>query len=174
MVSSKSSDMSTPRLTAVEFRQALGQFASGVTVITAERAPGLVHGMTASSFASVSLDPLLILVCVAHSAQMLSVMEAQKRFGVSILKDDQREISKFFAKPEQGDKEEAALGIRFRWTPTGIPVLEGTLVQLACHLAAAHVSGDHTIFVGEVESAEIHTGRPLLHFGGEYHRISPL
>jgi len=166
--------MSTPRLTAVEFRQALGQFASGVTVITAERAPGLVHGMTASSFASVSLDPLLILVCVAHSAQMLSVMEAQKRFGVSILKDDQREISKFFAKPEQGQKEESDLGIRFRWTPGGIPLLEGTLVQLGCNVVATHVSGDHTIFVGEVESAEIHSGRPLLHFRGEYHRISPL
>jgi flavin reductase len=174
MVSSKSSDMSTPPITAVAFRQALGQFATGVTVITAERAPGLVHGMTASSFASVSLDPLLILVCIDHRAHMLRLMETQKRFGVSILKDEQKKISSFFAKPEQDEKEEANLGIRFRWTPTGIPLLEGTLAQLGCRIAATHISGDHTIFIGEVESAEIHGGRPLLHFRGEYQRIAPL
>ena len=165
--------MSTTPLTSIEFRQALGQFASGVTIITTERAPGKVHGMTASSFASVSLDPPLVLVCIDHRARMLSILQEQKRFGVSILKENQDEISEYFAQPEQDENEETTLGIKFRLSPTGIPVLENTLVQLGCNVVANHVSGDHTVFIGEVVSAEIHHGRPLLHFRGDYHRLAP-
>jgi flavin reductase (DIM6/NTAB) family NADH-FMN oxidoreductase RutF len=174
MLSSKFLDMPNSTLTSIEFRKALGQFATGVTVVTAERAPGLVHGMTASSFASVSLDPPLILVCIGHVAHMLAILQKQKRFGVSILKENQESISRFFAQPEQNASEENSLGISFRWTPSGIPLLENTLVQLGCNVVAAHVSGDHTIFIGEVESAEIHTGAPLLHWRGDYHRLAPL
>jgi flavin reductase (DIM6/NTAB) family NADH-FMN oxidoreductase RutF len=174
MVSSNSSIMPTSPPSAIEFRQALGQFATGVTVVTAERAPGQVHGMTASSFASVSLDPPLILVCVDHRAHMLAILQKQKRFGISILKEHQQKISKFFAQPEQDPAEEKELGIGFRWTPSGIPLLENTLVQLGCHVAAAHVSGDHTVFIGEVESAELHSGAPLLYCRGGYQRLAPL
>jgi flavin reductase len=166
--------MLTSPPTALEFRQALGQFATGVTVVTAERAPGKVHGMTASSFASVSLDPPLVLVCIDHRAQMLEILEKQKRFGISILKENQRSISRFFAQQVQSVSEEERLGIRFRWTPSGIPLLENTLVQLGCKIFAAHVSGDHTVFIAEVECAEIHSGTPLLHCRGEYHRLVPL
>ena len=166
--------MPNSTLTSIEFRKALGQFATGVTVVSAERAPGQVHGMTASSFASVSLAPPLVLVCIDHRAHMLAIVEKQKRFGVSILKDNQREISAFFAQPEQNPAEEAALGICFRWTPSGIPLLENTLVQLGCRVVASHISGDHTVFVGEVESAEIHSGTPLVHCRGAYHRLTPL
>ena len=164
--------MTTPPLTAPEFRKALGQFATGLTVVTAEREPGLVHGMTANSFTSVSLDPLLILVCVDQRAKMLSLLHKKKRFGISVLKQGQEAISEYFAKGEQSADAEQRLSIRYRWTPGGVPVLEGTLLHLTCNVNASHVAGDHTIFVGEVEDAAIHDGEPLLYFRGEYRNIA--
>src|SRR5436305_6138309 len=124
--------------TTSEFRLALGQFATGVTVVTAERAPGRVHGMTANSFTSVSLDPLLVLICVNQNAKLLPMLHKEKRFGVNILKDTQRAISEYFAKTEESDDTESALGVRYRWTESGIPLLEDALVHLAWNVLATH------------------------------------
>jgi flavin reductase len=143
-------------------------------MVTAERAPGVVHGMTANSFTAVSLEPLLILICVDKQARMLAVLERTQRFGVSVLKDSQRGISEFFALPEQDPVAERALGVRFHWTPSGIPVLSEALVQLTCRVASLHVAGDHTIFLAEVETAEVFEGEPLLFFRGAYRRIAEL
>lgn len=164
--------MTIQPLTTIEFRQAVGQFATGVTVITVERAAGEVHGMTASSFTSVSLEPLLILVCVDRNARILPLIHEKKRFGVSVLRENQQAISEFFAQPEQSEGDENALGVRFGWSNDGIPVLENTLARLACHLVASHMAGDHTIFLGRVESVEISPGEPLLHFRGKYRHIA--
>jgi flavin reductase (DIM6/NTAB) family NADH-FMN oxidoreductase RutF len=172
MVSSKTSKMPTPPLSPFEFRKALGHFTTGVTVITVEREPGKIHGMTANSFTSVSLDPMLILVCVDKSAKMLHLLEKKKRFGISILKAGQEAISEYFAKREHSVEAEQRLGIHFRPTPSGAPVIDGTLLQMGCTVVGAHVAGDHTIFVGEVEDAEVHEGEPLLYFRGEYRRIA--
>jgi flavin reductase (DIM6/NTAB) family NADH-FMN oxidoreductase RutF len=141
-------------------------------VVTAERAPGRVHGMTANSFTSVSLDPLLILICVSHNAQLLPLVKEQKRFGVNILKDNQRAISEYFARTEESAEIEKRLGIRYRWTETGIPLLEDALVHLACKVVASHVAGDHTIFIAEVESVEVHEGEPLLYLRGNYRAVA--
>lgn len=165
--------MTTASLTSVEFRHACGYFATGVTVITAERAPGRVHGMTANSFTSVSLEPLLALVCVAERAQMLPILNQRRRFGVSVLKAGQQRISEFFAQPEQPDDAESALGIHFRWTPGGIPLLEDTLVQMTCNVVSTYVAGDHTIFLGEVETVQVFPGDPLIFFGRKYHDFAP-
>jgi flavin reductase (DIM6/NTAB) family NADH-FMN oxidoreductase RutF len=146
----------------------MGSFPTGITVLTAEREPGHVHGMTANSFTSVSLDPLLILVCVDQNARLLSYLKTQRRFGVSILKDTQQQLSEYFAKPEQDPAEEIRLGIRFQWTRTGIPLLEDALAHLACNVVAQYMSGDHTIFVAEVESLELKDGEPLLYHRGKY------
>jgi len=159
--------------TTSEFRLALGQFATGVTVVTAERRPGQVHGMTANSFTSVSLDPLLILICVSHVAQLLPLVRRQKRFGVNILKDHQRAISEYFARTEENAETEKRLGVRYRWTQTGIPLLEGALAHLACKVVASHAAGDHTIFVAEVESVEVYDGEPLLYLRGNYRQVAP-
>lgn len=167
-------NMKSGLLNSAVFRQALGRFATGVTVVTAERAPGEVHGMTANSFTSVSLEPLLILVCVDEEARMLPLLKKTQRFGVSVLKDNQRAISEFFAQPEQDPEVELALGIRFEWPAAGTPVLGDTLVQLTCRVVASHPAGDHTIFLAEVESAEVFDGEPLLFFRGAYRRISPV
>src|SRR6266404_3771879 len=121
MVSSKTSKMPTSSLSSLEFRKALGHFTTGVTVVTVEREPGKIHGMTANSFTSVSLDPMLILVCVDQHAKMLPLLEKKKRFGVSVLKTGQEAISEYFAKGEQSEEAEERLSIRYRWTPGGIP-----------------------------------------------------
>jgi flavin reductase (DIM6/NTAB) family NADH-FMN oxidoreductase RutF len=150
----------------------MGSFPTGITVLTVEREPGHVHGMTANSLTSVSLDPLLILVCVDHDARLLTYLQEQRRFGVNILKDTQQQISEHFAKPQQDLEEEAQLGVRFQWTSTGIPLLEDALAHLACNVVAQYLSGDHTIFVGEVESLELKEGEPLLYYRGKYRPLT--
>jgi flavin reductase (DIM6/NTAB) family NADH-FMN oxidoreductase RutF len=164
--------MKTPALTGLQFRKALGHFATGITVVTVESAPGHVRGMTANSFTAVSLDPLLILVCVEKRAKILPLLETKKRFGVSVLKEGHEAVSEYFAKGVPSAEIEQRLAIHYRWTDSGIPVLEGTLLQLSCELVAAHLAGDHTIFIGEVAEAEIHEGKPLLYFGGEYRHLA--
>lgn len=155
----------------MEFRLALGQFATGVTVITAERGPEQVHGMTANSFTSVSLDPLLILVCVDEDAKLLPLIKNQERFGVSILKENQQAISEYFARPEESAEIEKRLGIRYRWTKNGIPLLEEALAHLTCEVVSSYAAGDHTIFIAEVTSVEVYEGEPLLYFRGDYRRL---
>jgi flavin reductase (DIM6/NTAB) family NADH-FMN oxidoreductase RutF len=160
-------------LTATDFRQALGQFATGVTVVTAQRAPGQVYGMTANSFTSVSLDPFLVLVCVDKRSGLLPLLKQNKCFGVNVLKQNQQALSIYFAQADQNDAEEKRLRIRYRWTENGIPLLEDTLAHLACKVVDSYVAGDHTIVLGEVQSAEIFHGEPLLFFRGAYRRIAP-
>jgi len=141
-------------------------------VITAERGSGQVHGMTANSFSSVSLDPLLLLICVAQQAQLLPLIKAKKCFGVNILKQEQESISRYFAQTEENAKVEAELGIRYRWSPGGIPLLEDALVHFACGVVGSYIAGDHTIFIAEVQGVEIYDGEPLLYFRGNYRRIA--
>jgi flavin reductase (DIM6/NTAB) family NADH-FMN oxidoreductase RutF len=164
--------MTATALTAREFRNALGQFATGVTVVTVEREPGSVFGMTANAFASVSLNPMLILVCVEERAKILPHLHKRQKFGISILKQGQQAVSEYFAQAEQNSEAEHRLALRYRWTPEGVPVLEDTVVQLSCSVVSSHVAGDHTIIVGKVEDAEIHGGEPLLFFRGEYRHIA--
>jgi flavin reductase (DIM6/NTAB) family NADH-FMN oxidoreductase RutF len=160
--------MATYSLSPEVFRRVMGSFATGVTVITVERAPALVHGMTANSFTSVSLDPLLVLICVDHNARLLSYLKNQRRFAVNILQSTQRAISEYFAKPQQDPALEAQLGVRFAWSSSGIPLLADTLAQIACSVVAEHEAGDHTVFIGEVESLDSTEGEPLLYYRGHY------
>jgi flavin reductase (DIM6/NTAB) family NADH-FMN oxidoreductase RutF len=163
--------MTSKPLSALDFRQALGHFATGVTVVTAERTPGQVHGMTANAFAAVSLEPLLVLVCVKEEAQLLPLINRGNRFGVSVLKENQQPISEYFAQTEENSETEQRLGIRFAFMPSGIPVIEDALIQIGCNVIASYISGDHTIFLGEVESLNIFSGEPLLYFRGQYRQL---
>lgn len=169
----KTTGMNTSTLSPQLFRRVVGQFATGITVITAEREPGLVHGMTANSFTSVSLDPPMILICVDHNARLLSFLEVQGRFGVNILRDSQQVVSEHFAKSQQDDEATERVGIRFRWTESGIPLLGDALACLACNVVAKHPAGDHTLFLAEVESMEAGEGNPLLYHRGKYRRLEP-
>ena len=160
--------MSTTSVSSELFRKVMGSFPTGITVLTVEREPGQVHGMTANSLTSVSLDPLLILVCIDQDARLLSYLKAQRRFGVNILKNTQQQISEHFAKPQQDPADEARLGVQFQWTETGIPLLADALAYIGCNVVAQYMSGDHTIFVGEVESMELKEGEPLVYHRGKY------
>ena len=165
--------MSSASLTSLDFRRALGQFATGVTVVTVESAPGCVHGMTANSFTSVSLEPPLISVCIAESAHLLPLLKEKRVFGVNVLKEDQQPLSEFFACAEQSLMDEEKMNVRFTWTPENIPLMENVLCQVACRLHATHIAGDHTIVVGQVLFACLYSGQPLLFFRGGYTRLAP-
>ncbi len=154
-----------------EFRKAMGQFATGVTIITLDL-DGEVHGMTANAFTSVSLDPLLVLVCVDHSTRTHAHMHAKKRFGINVLCDDQRAISEYYARPERThERAEAEAGARFDRTQHGTPMLHGSLAYLECKLHSAEEAGDHTIFIAEVEDVVVRDGNPLLFFQGKYRKV---
>jgi flavin reductase (DIM6/NTAB) family NADH-FMN oxidoreductase RutF len=159
------------KLSAAEFRKAMGCFGTGVTIVTLDL-DGEVHGMTANAFASVSLDPLLLLVCVDHSARTHAHLHAKKRFGINILAESQREISEYYARPvhvhEQAEEE---AGARFDRTTHGTPVLHGALAYLECRLQSTQEAGDHTIFIAEVEDVVVRQGEPLLFFRGKYRKI---
>ena len=155
-------------VTPQQFRAALGRFSSGITVITVETTAGQVHGMTASSFCSVSLRPPLVLVCVDHLAETYLHLRERGRFGVSVLKEDQEALSEFFADPERDPDAAFRLGIRYNLMKSGMPVLADTLANLDCEILQAHAAGDHTIFVGEVKEVSVAEGSPLLYFRGRY------
>jgi flavin reductase (DIM6/NTAB) family NADH-FMN oxidoreductase RutF len=158
-------------LSSTEFRQAMGCFATGVTIVTLDL-DGEVHGMTANAFASVSLDPLLLLVCVDHSARTHAHMHAKKRFGINILAEDQRVISEYYARPvHTHEHAEEEAGARFDRTAQGTPILNGALAYLECRLQSAEEAGDHTIFIAEVEDVVVRQGEPLLYFRGRYRKI---
>ncbi len=157
-------------LNPAEFRKAMGAFATGVTVITVD-VDGEVHGMTANAFTSVSLDPVLVLVCVAQRARTHAHLQARQRFGINVLGEDQRAISDFYANPDRHDRDAGEAGARFDRTAHGTPMLRGSLAYLECRLRSAEEAGDHTIFIAEVEDAVVRDGDPLLYFRGKYRTV---
>jgi len=149
----------------------MGCFATGVTIITVDL-EGEVHGMTANAFASVSLDPPLVLVCVDHATRTHAHLHAKKRFGINVLREDQRTISEYYARAERDHEHaEAEAGARFDRTGQGTPMLHGSLAFLECRLNSAEVAGDHTIFIAEVEDVVVREGEPLLFFRGKYRKV---
>ena len=158
-------------LTTSDFRKAMGAFATGVTIITVDL-DGEVHGMTANAFTSVSLDPMLVLVCVDHSTRTHAHLHAKKRFGINVLCEDQCSISEYYARPERSHEHaEAEAGARFDRTQHGTPMLLGALAYLECRLQSAEEAGDHTIFIAEVEDVVLREGDPLLFFRGKYRKV---
>jgi flavin reductase len=151
----------------------MGCFATGVTVITVDDA-GKVEGMTANAFTSVSLYPLLVLVCVSQKARTHAHIHARKRFGINVLSQGQRKISEYYALVDHDPaRAEQEAGARFHRTKHGTPVLQGALAYLECRLQSTQDAGDHTIFIAEVEDVVVHEGRPLLYFQSAYHAIGP-
>jgi flavin reductase (DIM6/NTAB) family NADH-FMN oxidoreductase RutF len=149
----------------------MGAFATGVTIITVDL-DGTVHGMTANAFASVSLDPMLVLVCVDHTTRTHAHLHAKKRFGINVLAEEQRAISEYYARPERThENAEVEAGACFDRTRHGTPMLHGSLAYLECRLHSAEVAGDHTIFIAEVEDVILREGNPLLFFRAKYRKV---
>jgi flavin reductase (DIM6/NTAB) family NADH-FMN oxidoreductase RutF len=160
-------------LTPSDFRQAMGCFATGVTVVTVDEA-GEIHGMTANAFCSVSLDPVLVLVCVDQRARTHAHLHSRKRFGVNVLRSDQQTISEYYARATETHQRAEEAGASFERTVHGTPVLVGALAYLECRLYSAQPAGDHTIFIAEVEDVVVHEGEPLLYFRGRYRELPEL
>ncbi len=149
---------------AEEFRHVLSHFASGVTVVTTWDEDQRPTGLTVSAFASVSLDPPLVLVCVEQRAHCYPALRAHGRFAVNVLAAEHEAVSRRFALSEPEKFQAHA----YRAGPLGLPLLPGALAHLECRTVHAYPGGDHTIFVGEVESASARPGEPLLYFRGGY------
>jgi flavin reductase (DIM6/NTAB) family NADH-FMN oxidoreductase RutF len=153
---------------AEEFRAILGRFATGVTVFTARDASGGDHGMTVSAFCSVSLNPPLVLACIARDADMHTVARDAKHFGVSVLTDAQESLSRRFADAPDDNRFE---GIGFTRGETGVVLLGDALGHVECRRVGWHEAGDHAICVGEVLRARNGDGHPLLYYRGGYAQL---
>ena len=157
-----------------ELRSALGRFVTGVTVITTRDAEGRLHGVTANSFTSVSLDPPLVLWCQALSSSSYAAFQGSPRFAVNILAEDQIALSNHFAKsggdkfltlPEELGPHEAGLG--------DVPLLPGVTAHLECLKVATHIAGDHAIYIGHVQGLRQAELPPLVFGRGQYLRAAP-
>jgi flavin reductase (DIM6/NTAB) family NADH-FMN oxidoreductase RutF len=148
-----------------DFRSALGQFATGVTVITTRGRDGRRVGLTANSFTSVSMDPPMVLWCPSNRTPSLQDFEASTHFAINILASDQHVLSRQFATPS-ADK---FVGVATSDGIGGIPLIDGALATFECRTVARHTAGDHDIYVGEVESYHSPGGQPLVFHSGKYH-----
>jgi flavin reductase (DIM6/NTAB) family NADH-FMN oxidoreductase RutF len=136
-----------------------------VTVVTARGADGEPLGLTVSSFCSVSLHPPLVLVCIDRRSDANDVLGDTRHFAVSVLSEDQEDVSRRFASPGR-DKLE---GFEFADGRHGLPLVPGALAHVQCKVHSRHEEGDHTVWVGEVMALAARSGRPLLYHAGAYH-----
>jgi len=147
-----------------EYRNALGRFATGVNIITT-RHDAHVHGMTANAFTSVSLDPPLVLLSLDNRSRMHQILPATLLFGVSVLAEDQEELSNHFAGRVVND-----LGVNFI-DRLDVPLIEGAIAHFVVEVVNTHAAGDHTLYIGKVEYFETFDRRPLLFYAGRYEQL---
>ena len=156
--------------TSGEFRKTLEVFPTGVAVVTARGADGLLHGTTVSSFNSVSLDPPLVLFSLARTVMSFLAWQEVKAWGISVLGEAQDGVSTRFAQSGRGKW----LGFEAIPGRTGVPLIPGALAHFECERYAVHDGGDHLIFIGHVVALRRVAGsasRPLVFFAGRYHQI---
>ena len=153
------------------FRDALGQFATGVTIITAAPEGYAPFGVTANSFASVSLDPPLVLWSLQKSSDTFAAFEKSSHFAVNILNQQQQDLSNKYAKKGSHDLDDN----HFSNGQTGLPLINNAIVSFECEIDACHDGGDHIIMVGKVvamSGVEVHS--PLLFHAGKYRALAAL
>lgn len=146
------------------FRKAMGNFATGITVVTAKEEQE-VRGITVNAFMSLSLDPPLIAISISNKANMQETLQAVDQFAISVLAEEQQELSMIFAKQKQADE-----AVAFDYLD-GTPVIKDALVQLICQTESNVTAGDHTIFIAKVKEIQVTDGKPILYFGGNYQNI---
>lgn len=153
-----------PRFTERHFRDALAQFATGVTVITARGPDGRFAGFTANSFNSVSLDPPLIVWSLADASETLPAFRAAERYAVNVLAHDQIALAHRFSRPHA----DRFAGVAYRLGAADAPLIDGGIAWFECRHHALHPAGDHTLFIGEVEHCERRNGIGLVFHHGHY------
>ena len=150
-----------------QFKLAMSHFACGVTVVTTEH-DGRQYGLTVASFASLSLRPPLVMICVDKAVKSHDAIASSKKFGVSILEAKQSEISGRFA----SKTEDKFAGVEIRKGTLGVPLIAGSLCTIECRLTAQLPGGDHSIFVGEVVDAQPGAGTPLVYYRSSYRQLN--
>ena len=151
-----------------EFRRACGRFATGVTIATVLDAEGLPHGLTVSSFASLSLDPPLILICLGHAVTIIDCFRAASHFGLSVLAEEQQSISERFARRGQNRFS----GVPWHSGDFDVPLIDGALAAIVCAVHERISAGDHDILIGRMLRAHVSDGLPLVHCAGRYTRLA--
>lgn len=149
------------------FRNAMGSFATGVTIITTEW-QGETHGMTANAFMSVSLTPKLVVISIDEHAHMFEKIKKSKKFAVNILAENQQDLSMHFAGQRKVDYR-----VSFNKL-SGLPVIDGAIAQIACEVSGEHVEGDHILFIGKVVDIHLEDKRPLIFYQGKYQSLQPV
>ena len=152
-----------------ELRNAMGLFATGVSIITTKDASGKPFGLTANAFSSLSLDPPMLLICVDKGVDCYACFDESRVFGVNFLSLAQEELSTRFA-TKGIEKFE---GLSYSVGELGVALLDGALAHFECRVAHAYGGGDHTIYVGEVQRLVTMEGDPLLFFQGKYRSLAP-
>jgi flavin reductase (DIM6/NTAB) family NADH-FMN oxidoreductase RutF len=158
-------DIEADRDPIIEFRRTLGMFPTGVTIITTQVGEQ-VHGMTANALMSVSLRPPLVLISVDRRARMHGLLHEGRRYGISVLGDEQEALSDHFAGRADGEAPEPRFHV-VRETP----LVEGAVAHLVARVVRSYWGGDHSLFLGHVEYARYAEGRPLLFHGGRYEHL---
>ena len=158
----------TAPVTSDEFRRACGRFATGVTIATVLDRAGSPHGVTVSSFTSVSLEPPLILICLGHRVTMIDTFRQAKVFGINVLSDQQRELSDRFARKGH----DRFNGLKWQRGESGVPLLPGCIAMIECTIHQRFTSGDHDIFVGEMVRGRIVEGDPLIYYASAYRQLA--
>jgi flavin reductase (DIM6/NTAB) family NADH-FMN oxidoreductase RutF len=150
-----------------EFRTALGHFASTVTVVTVRCADGRLAGITVTAFSSLSLEPPLVLICIDRRAFLHDHLQVGNAFAVNMLAENQEVLSRRFAASDPDQFR----GVGYVDGLEGVPLLDDVLAVVECRVVAEQSGGDHTIFVGQVESTRVTDGKPLLYYRGGYGRM---
>lgn len=159
-----------PTINPMEFRDALGQFATGIAVVTTIGAGGAPVGLTISSFNSVSINPPLILWSLAVEAPSRRAFHAHGAFAINILAENQIDICRQFAAPSDKKFD----GVPFRWGYASVPLIDGAAAQFECRTYARYPGGDHEIYVGEVCSLSSCERPPLVFHRGEFKVVEDL
>jgi flavin reductase (DIM6/NTAB) family NADH-FMN oxidoreductase RutF len=149
---------------STQFRAALGTFATGVTIVTARDAAGLPVGITANSFASVSLDPPLVLWSLGNAANSLPIFSGNSHYVINVLSAEQAHLAQRFSKRSENPFE----GVDYVLSRTGQPILTGVSAWFECHNRSRYPEGDHVIFVGEVEECAFDPQASLIFHAGQF------
>ncbi|MGA2273198.1 MAG: flavin reductase family protein [Bryobacteraceae bacterium] len=167
-MSSEEAQDRSERVSSDDFRRACGRFTTGVTIASAVDRQGTPHGLTVNSFTSVSLDPPLVMVALAHSASVMDAFREARFFAVNVLAAGQRSLSERFALKGHDRFD----GLAWHAGETGAPLLPETLAEIECAVRHRFTAGDHDLIVGEMVRALVREGEPLLYFSGRYRKLA--
>ena len=155
-------ELRSAEIDGLALRQAMGRFATGVTVVTTET-DGTVHGMTANSFMSVSLQPALVLISL-RTCRMRSLLDQTDRYAINVLAEDQEDVSAHFAGQPRFES------VHFEHY-RGHPFLPGAVAHIGARIVDRHTAGDHCLFIGQVDALRFRDARPLLFYTGGYRQV---